>query len=263
MGDTFAYYYSKQPENKFYILDQDYMFGHDLAEAFKAGLKKYKPDAQIVGEAYHPLFAYDYAPYLTKIKASGAQVIFSGDWPPDSGNLLKQSRQMGMMLPFANIFMDEPNSLAAVGPDGTVGLVHADLFMPSSAPGIQEFFKRWNDQWKKWKSPYNTLLYKWPGNFIGGALMNTYWLMSVIERAASTDPEKIFKTWEGDEWKSLAGVWKMRACDHRVIRDTFVAKYVYPNPWFKECANPGNEVMVVPAKYSLIPFPKDLARCKK
>ncbi|OPX38036.1 MAG: hypothetical protein B1H13_11945 [Desulfobacteraceae bacterium 4484_190.3] len=115
------------------------MFGHDLAEAFKAGLKKYKPDAQIVGEAYHPLFAYDYAPYLTKIKASGAQVIFSGDWPPDSGNLLKQSRQMGMMLPFANIFMDEPNSLAAVGPDGTVGLVHADLFMPSSAPGIQEF----------------------------------------------------------------------------------------------------------------------------
>ncbi|RLB14032.1 MAG: hypothetical protein DRG82_14580, partial [Deltaproteobacteria bacterium] len=84
VGDTFAYYYSKQPENKFYILDQDYMFGHDLAEAFKAGLKKYKPDAQIVGEAYHPLFAYDYAPYLTKIKASGAQVIFSGDWPPDS-----------------------------------------------------------------------------------------------------------------------------------------------------------------------------------
>jgi ABC-type branched-subunit amino acid transport system substrate-binding protein len=50
------------------------------------------------------LYLIDYAPYITKIKASGAEVIFTGDWIPDASNLLKQARQMGVNLPFAHIF---------------------------------------------------------------------------------------------------------------------------------------------------------------
>ena len=93
-----AYYYGqiRKKEKKFYILNQDYAFGHSLAEAFKKGLKEYYPEAQIVGEDYHKLFLTDFAPYLTKVKASGAEVIFTGDWLPDAGNLLKQARQMGL-----------------------------------------------------------------------------------------------------------------------------------------------------------------------
>lgn len=33
-------------------------------------------------------------PYLTKIKASGAEVVYAGDWIPEAGNLLKPARQM-------------------------------------------------------------------------------------------------------------------------------------------------------------------------
>ena len=86
------------------------------------GLKEFYPEAQIVGEDYHKLFLTDFAPYLTKIKASGAEVVWTGDWHPDAGNLLKQSRQMGMFIPFANLFMDEPTSLVEVGVEGTKGL---------------------------------------------------------------------------------------------------------------------------------------------
>ena len=53
-----------------------------MADGFKKGLKEYYPEAQIVGEDYHKLFLTDFAPYLTKIKASGAEVIFTGDWIP-------------------------------------------------------------------------------------------------------------------------------------------------------------------------------------
>jgi ABC-type branched-subunit amino acid transport system substrate-binding protein len=55
VGKGFAYYYGKikKKEKKFYIICQDYMFGHDLAEEFKKGLKEYYPEAQIVGEDYH------------------------------------------------------------------------------------------------------------------------------------------------------------------------------------------------------------------
>jgi len=58
------------------------------------------PDAQIVGEDYHPLFNKDLAPYLAKVEASWAEMVFTSDWMPDSSNPLKQSRQMGINLPF-------------------------------------------------------------------------------------------------------------------------------------------------------------------
>ena len=113
IGRGLAYFYGqiRKKEKKFYIIGQDYSFGHALGDGFKKGLKEYYPEAQIVGEDYHKLFLTDYAPYLEKIKASGADVIYTGDWSPDSGNLLKQARQMGIKLPFANLFMNEANEL--------------------------------------------------------------------------------------------------------------------------------------------------------
>ena len=113
VGRGIAYYYGqiRKKEKKFYILCQDYMFGHDLAEGFKRGLQEYYPGAQIVGEDYHRLFLTDFAPYLTKIKASGADVVYTGDWIPDAANLVKQARQLGIKLPFAHIYLNDPNFL--------------------------------------------------------------------------------------------------------------------------------------------------------
>lgn len=125
IGRGIAYYYGqiRKKGKKFYIICQDYMFGHDLADGFKGGLKEYYPGAQIVGEDYHKLFLTDFTPYLTKIKASGAEVIYTGDFIPDAANLLKQARQMGISLPFAHVFIDDPNTLHDVGVEGTKGLV--------------------------------------------------------------------------------------------------------------------------------------------
>jgi len=260
-GSAAAYYYAKRPEKKFYIICQDYVFGHAMAKSFKDGLKKFKPDAQIVGEDYHPFLAKDYAPYLEKIKASGAEVIYTADWPPDGNILLKQARQMGIKLPFANVFINDPVALAAVGPEGGVGLVNIDQYMSdNSTPEQQAFSDIWLAQWKKWKAPYNSILYKWPAGSFGLSISSTYWLFDVIERARSTDPEKIIKVWEGDEWRSPLGILKMRACDHRVVRDMYASEYVYPNPWFEECASVG-KMVVIPASEVATQVPQDLDRC--
>ena len=135
IGRGLAYFYGqiRKKEKKFYILCQDYSFGHSMAESFKKGLQDYFPEAQVVGEDFHKLFLTDFAPYLTKIKASGAEVIYTGDWLPDGGNLLKQARQMGIKLPFANLFINEPISLTEVGIEGTKGLIHIDIYDTPSA----------------------------------------------------------------------------------------------------------------------------------
>lgn len=259
VANTFAKYFAGRKERKFYILNQDYIFGHQLADAFKAALNKYVPDAQIVGEDFHPLFAKDFAPYLTKVKASGADVIFTGDWTPDAANLLKQARQMGVATPFAHIFMDEANTLHAVGPEGSKGMIFANQFILPNQDGINQV---WHELWKKWSAPYDTDLYKWMGATLGSYVEAAYWLTDVLVKAGSTEPEKVIKAWEGDEWVGILGKpLKMRACDHRVERDTYVSEFVHPNKWHEGSAHVG-EVVTIPAEFVTIPVPKDLERCK-
>lgn len=281
IGRGMAYYYGqiRKKEKKFYILCQDYSFGRDMAEGFKMGLKEYYPEAQIVGEDYHKLFLTDFAPYLEKIKASGAEVVYTGDWIPDAANLLKQARQTGIMLPFANLFIDNPDFLVEVGVENTKGLVnikHFDKAGPAfTNPGMIKYYKAWNDAWQKWDSkPYKTPIYKHPMGTLGSWTLQTYWLLSVIERAQSTDPEKIIKVWEGDTYQYPNGrLVKMRACDHKSIQGFRVAEFVEPARqkasfnmppynWFTEASNVGDLTWDIPAEKVLPLMDKALDRCK-
>jgi len=236
IGRGMAYYYGqiRKKEKKFYILCQDYSFGRDMAEGFKRGLKEYYPEAELVGEDYHKLFLTDFAPYITKIKASGAEVVWTGDWIPDAGNLLKQSRQLDLNIPFANLFVDNPTFLVELGVEGTKGLVnikHWEMAGPQfDNPGMVKFFKTWNSQWKKFNSAsYSIPLFEYPWGTVGHWTQQVYWLLSVMERAKSTDPEKIIAVWEGDTYQYVTGrLIKMRACDHKAIQGFRVAEFVPP-----------------------------------
>ncbi len=279
IGRGLAYYYGqiRKKEKKFYIIGQDYSFGHGLGDGFKKGLKEYYPEAQVVGEDYHKLFLTDFAPYLEKIKASGAEVIYTGDWTPDSGNLLKQARHMGIKLPFANLFMNEPNELHQVGVEGTAGLVNIDQHDVTPAfkdPGYAKFHNVWNNQWKKWKvAPFNSRVFE-HGNFnIASYTMQMYWLLSVIERAKSTNADKIIKVWEGDTYRFANGkIIKMRACDHKAIQNLIVTEFVPPEQqkasfnippyyWFKGCSLSGPG-WIIPASKVLPWMDQKLDRCK-
>ena len=281
LGRGLAYYYGqiRKKEKKFYIICQDYSFGHVLAEGFKKGLKEHYPDAQIVGEDFHKLFLTDFAPYLEKIKASGAEVIFTGDWLPDSGNLLKQARQMGIKLPFAHIFMDEPNFLHEVGVEGTKGLVQISQFATENptfkTPELIKYYKTWNDLWKnKWKTPpFNSRLFEHGTGNIGSYIEQTYWLLNIMARAQSTDPEKIIKIWEGDSYKLTIGkVITMRACDHKAIQDLHVFEFVGPDQqkqsfnippyyWYSGTSAAG-PTYAIPAKTVLPSMDPNMERCK-
>jgi branched-chain amino acid transport system substrate-binding protein len=279
VGRAFAYYYSqRKKEKKFYILCQDYSFGHEIAEGFKKGLKEYYPEGEVVGEDYHKLFLTDFAPYIEKIKAAGAEAIFTGNWDPDAGNVLKQSRQMNVMLPYANIYMDSPTNAHEVGVEGTKGLTTLGTFLIANpqfkTPGYIKMAKAWNTQWNnKWKTaPYNSRGFEhYTGNY-GAWTGSLYWFLSVMERAKTTDPEKIIQLWENDTYQLVNGkVWRMRACDHKLIEDLSITEFVPweeqkvavnvpPYYWFKGCSFYG-PVTMIPAAKVLPWMDQKLDRC--
>ena len=275
VGRSFAYFYGqRKKEKKFYILGQDYLFGHDMGENFKKALKEYYPEAEIVGEDYHKLFATDYAPYITKIKASGAEVIYTGDWDPDATNLVKQARAMGLNIPFAQIYLTNYATMASLGVEATKGIQLATPYGPTT-PFFKtkeqiKYYQIWQDAYKKFKPPYNAEVYSQGWDALA---MEFYWLLSVIERAGSTDPEKIIQTWEGDSYEYVNGhIKKMRTCDHNTIQDTYIIEYVPPDQqkvamniapykWTDKCSWWGTTFRI-PAEKVLPWMDPKLERCK-
>ncbi len=60
-------------------------------------LKEKRPDIQIVGDELHPLLKItDFAPYIAKIKASGADTVITGNWGQDIALLLKAAADAGL-----------------------------------------------------------------------------------------------------------------------------------------------------------------------
>lgn len=262
-----AYYFSNRPETKFSILCQDYMYGHSMADAFKKYLNKYKPEAEIVSEDYHQLWLKDFAPYLTKIMATNPEILYTADWLPDGDNLLKQLRNMGLNLPVAHIYITNPDSLASVGVKGSKNMINCYAFMSGDTPqteGQARLMKAWHEQWKTWESPYDSLLYIWPEAVIGQTINDTYWLFDVIERAGSTDAEKIIEVWEGDVYKAIQGVRTMRADDHQAVYDMYIGvndyptEEVYPGELYSEGYAGVHKVVTIPQKYCSPPVPDGL-----
>ena len=61
---------------KVYLLNQDYLFGQSVQRDVKTFLTKLRPDVKVVGDELIPLGKVkDFSPYITKVKASGAQAL--------------------------------------------------------------------------------------------------------------------------------------------------------------------------------------------
>jgi len=84
---------------KVYLINQDYLFGQSVQREVKNYLTKLRPDVQVVGDELIPLGKIkDFSPYITKIKAAGAQALITGNWGPDMNLLIKAGVDAGADL---------------------------------------------------------------------------------------------------------------------------------------------------------------------
>ncbi|MBU6438251.1 MAG: ABC transporter substrate-binding protein, partial [Betaproteobacteria bacterium] len=87
-------YMKDQPDiKKVYLINQNYAHGQQVSRYFKDIIARKRPDIQIVGDDLHPLGQVkDFAPYIAKIKASGADTVVTGSWGQDLTLLVKAAR---------------------------------------------------------------------------------------------------------------------------------------------------------------------------
>jgi branched-chain amino acid transport system substrate-binding protein len=109
--------YIKQRANikKVYLINQDYSFGQAVRAAARRMLAAKRPDIQIVGDELHPLQKItDFAPYIAKIKASGADTIVTGNWDQDLALLLKAAADAGLQADWYTYYAEGTGSPTAI-----------------------------------------------------------------------------------------------------------------------------------------------------
>lgn len=120
-----------------YLIGQDYSFGQAVLREARRQLALQRPDVRIVGEELHPMARIkDFLPYVTKIKASGAQAVITGNWGNDLTLLVRAAREVGFEGKFYTFYGNALGAPAAIG-DAGIGKVIAVADWFPNAPGAE------------------------------------------------------------------------------------------------------------------------------
>ncbi|MDZ7590917.1 MAG: branched-chain amino acid ABC transporter substrate-binding protein [Rubrivivax sp.] len=199
---------------KIYLLNQNYSHGHQVAKFAKENLARKRPDIQIVGEDLHPLAQVrDFAPYIAKIKASGADTVITGNWGSDLSLLVKAANEGGYNGKFFTYYTGVTGTPTALGTNGAgrVFQVSYNHYNMGGQMGAwqQEFQQKYNDDF-----------------YTGSTIRIFESLGAAMAKAKSTDPVKVAAAMEGLSWKSaLAGEVEIRKADHQLQQPLFITAW--------------------------------------
>lgn len=188
-----------------YLINQNYAFGQQVSRAAKDYLARKRPDIKVVGDDLHPLGQVkDFAPYVAKIKSSGADTVITANWGQDLSLLMRAARESGVDATFYTLGGGYWGAPTAIG-DAGVGRMKWFAEWMHDLPGVKT-------------GPYAAGFKARHG--ADYALFRVDVLMSMLaeamKRSRSADPVKIAYALEGMKLATDTGEVEMRAADHQI-----------------------------------------------
>jgi len=197
---------------KVYLLNQDYLFGQSIQHDSKKWLAKLRPDIEIVGDELMPFGkVQDFAPYVAKIKASGAQSVITGNYNRDLNLLIKAAVDAGLDVRFDTFLSHLIGGATAIGAAGENRLTsimefNGNVPVDLKVPDAEKFANDWRTSGHD--TDFSAL------NFVTMIDM----LTDAINKAGSTDPLKVALALEDMHGKDLVGQDViMRKDDHQLL----------------------------------------------
>ena len=196
---------------KVYLLNQDYLFGQSVQADTKKWLAALRPDIQIVGDELMPFGkVQDFSSYVTKIKASGAQSIVTGNYNRDLNLLIKAAVDDGLNIRFDTYLahlIGGPTAIGATGEGRLTSIMEFSGNVPVDlkVAEAEKFVTDWREHHN---TDFSTL------NFMTMLDM----LTQAITKAGGTDPLKVALALEGMQVKDFVGQDNtMRKDDHQLL----------------------------------------------
>ena len=190
-----------------YLIGQDYSFGHAVAREAKRQLAVLRPDVQVVGDELHAMGRVkDFIPYATKIKASGAQAVITGNFGNDLTLLVKAAKEVGFEGKFYTFYGNALGAPAAIGDAGIGNVVAVADWLPNvQTPQSAAFYQSFRERFPRPADDYVHMRMQ----------LMVEALAQSIEKAGTTTSVAVANELERVK-VSLAGqTGAMRASDHQ------------------------------------------------
>ena len=165
----------------------------------------------MVGDEFVPIAQVrDFAPYIAKIAATGADTVITSNWGSDLTLLLKSAKEYGLKVNFFTLNANNPGTPAQIGSWG-VGKVNViwNWVHNANTPELEKIYMAY-------KKKYNE-------DFIFAAHWNSMnMLLEAMRKAKSTDAKQVAYALEGMTYQSPLGEVKMRKTDHQLEAPLFM-----------------------------------------
>ncbi|MGE0416458.1 MAG: branched-chain amino acid ABC transporter substrate-binding protein [Acetobacteraceae bacterium] len=204
---------------KVYMINQDYLFGQAVQRNLHMFLKKLRPDITIVGDELVPLGKIkDFTPYITKVQASGAQALLTGNWGPDMTLLIRAGMDAGLPIDYYTYYAHLAGGPTAIGPEGN-NKVHSVMAFNENI-GVETH----NAKLDAWIQEFRK---RFDFDFVfGDRRLGVELIAAAINKAQSTDPLKIALAMEGMKLTDAAGHEAiMRKADHQILMTYYLGTF--------------------------------------
>src|SRR3954471_22358443 len=206
----------RQNIKKVYLINQDYSFGHAVRTAARKMIGEKRPDIQIVGDEVTPLQKVtDFAPYISKIKASGADSIITGNWAQDWNLLVKAAADAGLQADFYTYYAGGAGGPTVVK---QTGLQHRAFQISEGIANIEH--KESQDIEKAFRPKVGT------GVLYPRAFNEMQALLKAMQDAKSNDPKKFAPKLEQTKMEAFnGGEAFMRADDPQFFQPMYISSF--------------------------------------
>ena len=155
----------------------------------------------------------DFAPYIAKIKASGADTVLTGNWGNDLALLIKASEEAGLKATFYTNYAYLVGTPRAMGAAGANRVKVVGSWFPNiEGYPLEKYYldykKRYDEDW----------------NFMPIKYTIDMWAKA-IDKAGSADPIKVARALEDMRYDGGVGEVWMRPDDHQLMEPLYVATF--------------------------------------
>jgi branched-chain amino acid transport system substrate-binding protein len=204
----------EKPKARLFSLGPDYEMGRSTVAAFKSAATE--KGAEPVGEVFAPLDSKDYSQYLGQIRAARPTVLYTSVAGNDTVRFLSQLDEYGLA-----------KNLTIVGASGSVTSQNLSAIGKAAegfVTGVGYSPEIDSPENKKFRTAFQAAYKTDPDLFGADSYGLIYFYKAAVEKAGTTETEKLRTAMRGLSWDTPQGKKTMRAGDHQASQDMYVVK---------------------------------------
>ncbi len=208
---------AKLPAKRWAIVAPDYEYGRSAVDNFKRLLMAKRPEVEFVTEQWPALNKLDPGPVIQAIAAADPEAIFNVTFAGDLAKFVREGQVRGLFKDRAvvSLLTGEPEYLEPLGREAPEGWIVTGY--PWYALGGQPAHKAFVDAYrhKFGESPRM-------GSLVGYTTFKA--IAAALDKAGSTDADKIVAAFEGLTFDSPIGPITFRAADHQSTMGAWIGR---------------------------------------